>query len=197
MNVMGVLRDDALRVYLYLVYHAQKHPALPLTHDAIANATMLHRERIGRSLQTLMTAGLTTFQDDAWLVNQVPVILIESDDEVTRLVDENNKLKRTIDSLRAGDGSVVADNINSEQEASVLRLAAEIMHRDLTNEEYYYMGQLIQGFGPQRVAWALNKKLSSKEPLRAAYAMLTRGAYGKPAKQKQLMIQEVSYNALD
>lgn len=85
---------------------------------------------------------------------------------------------------RADDDSGLADEIPLE-EGSAARLAEAIIGRALDVTEAYRLGQMIQGYGPDRVKAALNMKRRSKQPLRAAYAFLLNGARGPAAPQKE------------
>ena len=119
------------------------------------------------------------------------------------LMEEVQALKADVDEARqraieaeVGDSSGLAD-ILPEAEAELVELTEGFLLRALTAKEAYFLGQMVQGFGPPRCIVALRKKTSSKDPIRAAYAMLQAGAMGQPAPKKDTYIPTVRYMSLD
>lgn len=95
-----------------------------------------------------------------------------------------------------GDSSGLTD-ILPPQEAEVVELAETVMARSLTAREAYFLGRMVQGFGPQRCANAIGRKRTAREPIRAAYAMLNAGAMGAVAREKDVAEPTSGYAALD
>lgn len=128
---------------------------------------------------------------------------LQLQEQVDDLLEENQHLREGIDELRErlavaelGDHSTFTELL-PEAEAEVVVFVEDLLIRSVNPREAYYLGQMIQGFGPKRCMAALRKKIKAKEPIRAAYAMLQAGAAGKPAAQKQAQVIETQYWSLD
>lgn len=123
--------------------------------------------------------------------------------QVDDLLEETQALRGLVDTLREqvalaelGDHSSFVELL-PEAEAEVVSFVEDLLIRPVNPREAYYLGQMVQGFGPKRSLAALRKKIKAKEPIRAAYAMLQAGASGKPAAQKQAQVVDTRYWSLD
>lgn len=102
--------------------------------------------------------------------------------EVEQLTRDKSDLVARL--RRHDDESGLADSIPSAEDASVVRIAEQLMARPLTIAEAYLIGQLIQGYGPYRTNEVLLINTKATNPLLATAAMLRRGARGKPQERK-------------
>ena len=91
------------------------------------------------------------------------------------------------------DTSGLAEGI-SEVEAAIVQEIERTLARGLTITEAYYLSRIISSYGTQRVINTFRGQRRAKEPLRAAYAILTKGgkgkAFGKP-EYKPLIVREL------
>lgn len=104
--------------------------------------------------------------------------------EVTDLTARNDTLTAQLTELDVGEQSLLSFGLPDE-EARVVEYVEATLLRPVTTNEAYRLGQMVQGFGPKRVLVALRKKERSNQLVRAAYAMLSNGAMGKPAPRKE------------
>jgi len=188
---LGSLPDTSLR--LALAFTAMPKRATVSRRDLAARAGIA---------PTLLDRALRDAEADRLLVlktrSGVDVVMVTSEidgDERNIQLLPDPPLEAELDALRAerttlvgrlrraDDESTLADDIPLE-EAAVVRLAESLLGRKLDLNEAYRLGQLIQGYGPNRVKGALEIKRKSKQPLRAAYAFLANGARGPAAAQK-------------
>lgn len=118
-------------------------------------------------------------------------------EEVQGLRGDVLRLKEQLAIAELGDHSTFVDLL-PEAEAEIITFVEDLLLRPCAPREAYYLGQMIQGFGPKRCLAALRKKIKAKEPVRAAYAMLQAGASGKPAARKEgTIVADVTYWSLD
>lgn len=111
--------------------------------------------------------------------------------EITKLTADVDRLRLQL-RARMQDESGLAEEILPE-EGGVVRLCESLLARPLSHAEAFKVGQLIQSYGPDRVKKALNAKRRAADPIRAAFAFLANGGYGKGADQKKSAIQSVRY----
>ena len=115
-------------------------------------------------------------------------------------MSEVEQLRRRVLELEHPDTSGLAEfllSIGYDEEAKVIERAEAILSRALTYSEAYFLGQMVQAFGPDRVLWAVETKRKAKEPIRFAYGMLQNKAAGKEAGKKEVYVERVRYTNLD
>lgn len=119
--------------------------------------------------------------------------------EVTDLLMDNHDLKARISNLEArlilseaGDESSLAPLL-PPVEAEIVMVLEALLIRGLTPSEAYFLGRMVQAYGPQRAKQALDQKRNSKQVIRAAYAMLNAGAKGKAAPTQEVLLPTVKW----
>lgn len=108
-------------------------------------------------------------------------------DEVHRLQGQVADAEQRAATVDEGEESGLA-LLLPEQEARLVEFAESALVRALSVSEAYFLGQMVQAYGPQRCLWALERKRASKQIVRAAYAMLNNGARGNAAKPKEVAV---------
>lgn len=115
--------------------------------------------------------------------NDEKTIVIEPDpDPEQRVIDleaEVTRLSRQLARYKTGETSGALDDMRPGRARDVVIEAIELVGRDLTPLEFFYLGELIGQYDPERVLTALRGKAKAPNPLRAVYGYLKNNALGK------------------
>ena len=209
MNIRQVefhsLPDDALRVYLLFSEIEEAGTRTKMTVNEASIRTGVPISRFDDAIQVLITKGLieqkkgmtftVTREDGLSFDVQFTKPRKYDDQDLEELINENNQLRRQLDEIK-GESCGLAD-VLPEAPASIFRVAESVVHRGLTNEEVFYLTELIVRYGTKRVTTALHDATKAKQPLRAAYVMLRRGRLGKGKEGTVENPEPVVYRNLD
>jgi hypothetical protein len=218
---LPLIPSDALRVLLVLMdrHRVQETTRNGLTLTELARATDLGLESVGRSLLWLQTPQVKshptkeneivpfihmeakskhfTLRVDAFWIDanlHKPIPFTFDNTDSTKLATLEKEIRR-LSTLRSSSSGLTAVLRGEEQQ-----LVGEIerdLGRGVTIPEAWLLGKSVQGFNPSRVKTLWRQKHAlSKDPIRAIYAMLTRGKLGQGAKQSEGTIDRVVYKEL-
>jgi hypothetical protein len=183
----ATLSSDELRALLALQQLAGEKRNRSLSKQELGHRAGLTVPLVDLALQRLAERGHIQLEgkdlvlDSDGLVFRVPLSDTFKNTEAA-LVAENASLRQRVIELENQEVSGLADKLHDEP-AKVVRLAEHLLKRGLTHLEVYYLALMINRYGSARVIKVLNASRSATEPLRAAWAKLERGAYGKPANR--------------
>ena len=109
-------------------------------------------------------------------------------------------LANAIENQQSGKESGLADVLEGDSRDVVTYAERVILGRAVTLIEAFLLGRMLQGYNPQRVKAALDKKRKSKDPIRHAYGLIMNAAMGRSAPQVDVSIpppNSVNYRDLD
>lgn len=198
---------DYVKIYLWLLERSKLDVKIGLTITELAMNANVGIQTICEALPWLeeekmlrvekKTKHHLLYLDSYWTGNEskpIPFTYEPSDDTRRAKAEEAlRNLQRERQQEKGGERSGVTNFLKGEEQQVVGEIERDL-GRSLTHGESYYLGKTFATFGPQRVkdVWR-RQAATAREPVRALYAILWKGARGKPAKEKETRDQGVKY----
>lgn len=189
--------SDALRILIVLHRLAKQKRPRSMSYEELGQRAGIGGALAKSALQRLAYMGDITFDKNTVTMDFNGVVITmrftnKDEDTDRELVKENVELRARIEELENGEVSGLAEKFNDDT-ARVIRVSEGILGRGLQQEEIWYLSELVAKFGPQRVLKSVQTTRNSREPLRATYVRLKRGAMGKEMKPPVSGVDEIKY----
>jgi len=203
---MARVPTDVFRTSLALIERAQRPAPVGLTLAELSRTTGLSRRVVLDALDWLKTnpsdAPFMTMRKvkqhhrlvlNPFYVGEVaPVLFSYRNTDETRLAKLEHALRKA-SAPQYSDRSGLTEAV-SPAEALLIEEIERVTGKAITLTDAFYLGKLIRGYGVERVQNVFRQQRAAKEPLRACYAILERGARGKSSPQSAL--REIHYPEL-
>lgn len=179
------LSNDALRM-LTALKELSTADTTPVTLESVCDTYGIPRARALSVIKELESAGMITKRPGLLRVNglEKPVKFVKSKPErVDELEAQIVYLKRVLKDRVLGKTSGLADKLYNDER----RLVEDIeraLGRGLSPDEAWFLGRCVQGWGIERTRKLFYAKLGADKPLVIVYAMLSKGASGRPYEQR-------------
>jgi hypothetical protein len=207
---LPTLAAETLKVLLVLVDRQNQATKVGLSLNELARTADVGRIAARAALSFLAQEGYLTITPkgkrhvivlaSAWTADSVsiPFTYDDTDDsKISTLEGEVRRLAAQYQRERLGESSGLVEILRGEERD----LVQEIENRrgyGISTRESFLLGKAIARYGPARVKSTWRQLQSSTDPIRAAYAMLVKGAKGKPAQQIESQpFQKVKYRDVD
>lgn len=175
------LNDSEIRLALCLEELAEYNPSYSLTIESLAKEARIAQDDVLPTLNKFETLGfiertktfIKTVGEQACTLR----FTAKTDKQLGELQEEVRLLKQTLTDMETIEHDNFADRVGPNY-GRVVNLAVDILGRGLRSEEIFFLGGLVHAYSSQRVYTMLQKQKSAKNPLRAVYVLLTKGASG-------------------
>lgn len=197
---LPTLAPDTLKVFLVLIDRTiqQKGIKLGLSLNELARTADIGRVAARSALSWLSQESFITMTpkgknhvitvSNHWIGDiPCPIPFTYDDTDQSKIGIAEAEIRRIDATYRTGilgESSGLSEILQGE-ERDIVREIEGRRGYGLSIRESYLMGKAIARYGPARFKSAWRQLQSSKDPIRAAYAVLTNGAKGKPAQQQE------------
>ena len=186
------MTEAQIKVFIALLLRSDLQGNLDVTTSELSRTTGLGRSAVRGALAWLVSP--TTHDGEAidpYIKRDGNTILIpkyvsgervdkkftlaEEEDPDKRVKELENTIARLTEEiarLRSGSESGLAEQLPDEETAKAVREIEYTLGRGLSPKEMYYLGQMVDRFGPKPVLREVKKNRLKTDPLRAAYGFL-------------------------
>lgn len=207
---LPTLAAETLKVLLVLADRQNQPTKVGLSLNELARTADVGRIAARTALSFLAQEGYLTITPKgkhhviilaaAWVGGSIPIPFTYDDTDDTKistLETEVRRLSRQYQRERLGESSGLSEILQGEERDLIQEIEGRRGY-GISTRESWLLGKAVARYGPARVKSTWRQLQSSKDPIRAAYAMLVKGAKGKPAQQQESQpFQKVKYRDVD
>lgn len=189
---LPIMTEAQMKTFIALLLRSDLQGNLDVTTSELSRTTGLGRTAVRGALNWLASPVTADGEAiDPYIKRDGETILIpkyvsgeRADKRFTLKADEDpdkrvkeleniiTQLTQEIARLRSGSESGLAEMLPDDETAKVVRDIEHQLARGLSPKEIYYLGQMIDRFGPKPVLREVKKNRLKTDPLRAAYGFL-------------------------